>query len=85
MSRSKSDNVTITTSPSSHGEEHQLDEFGRDVGCARKHGEPHSEYAERVVEHINQLIDEAELRIIDLEGMRDIASTYGPSDDEETR
>ena len=61
---------------------HQLDGFGRDVGCPRLTGELHSAYAERLIEHVSKMIDEADLRIIDLEQIRDIASTYGRRDND---
>jgi hypothetical protein len=63
-------------------DEHQLDEFGRDVDLPRNDGESHSGFAERLVERMQQLIDESDLRIMDLENMMAIASTYGPSDDD---
>jgi hypothetical protein len=73
----------MTTEPNEASkDEHQLDEFGRDVGCSRNSGEPHSLYAERLIEHMQKLIDDADLRIIDLENMQAITSTYGPADDE---
>ena len=60
----------------------QGDEFGRDVDLPRLPGELQSAYAERLIERMQKIVKEADLRIIDLENMMAIASTYGPADDE---
>jgi hypothetical protein len=64
------------------GDEHQLDEFARDVDFARYPGEPDEHFAERLVKHMQKLIDAADLRVIDLEHMQAIASTYRSRDDD---
>jgi hypothetical protein len=63
-------------------DEHQLDEFARDIDCARYPGEPDAHFAGRLVDLMQKLIDAAELRIIDLEHMQAIASTYCSRDDD---